>query len=284
MKCKIGVIFFCISLVFCAINAQTDKTVGICLSGGGALGYAHIGALQALEEAGIKPNIISANSMGSVIGVFYANGYSPTEMLEVIRKEKGYRVRSIMDIRAKPKGGYLKHKQLQEVLDKYIHHNSFDSLNIEFYICCINIRKAEVKFVGKGNQLKEYVIASSSLPLVYEYSIIDGVEYVDGGLKNNFPVEPLVDAKCDKIIGINVINFTPADTCIKADELIPNIYAIMDEAINEKRYQQCDFYIPIKGLNTRRYNMFSYKHYMDIYRLGYENMKKYIEENPEILQ
>lgn len=285
-KHTIIIISFLIAIQTVASQSPVDtsRSIGLCLSGGGALGFAHIGAIQALEDAGIKPTMISGNSMGSVVGVLYASGLQPAQLLEMIRVEKGYRIKTIMDIRANPRGGFIKHDQLRAVLDKYIPYNSFDSLPIKLYVCCVDIRKAEIKYIGEGNFLKEYVIASSSLPLVYEYCVVEGVEYVDGGVKNNFPVEPLVQAKCDKIIGINVINFTPTDTTIKAEELVPNIYAIMDEAINENRYKQCDFYIPIKGLNTYKYNLFSYKNYLEIYQLGYDNMKKYINEHPEILQ
>lgn len=285
-KHTIIIISFLIAIQTVASQSPVDtsKSIGLCLSGGGALGFAHIGAIQALEDAGIKPTMISGNSMGSVVGVLYASGLKPAQLLEMIRVEKGYRIKTIMDIRANPRGGFIKHDQLRAVLDKYIPYNSFDSLPIKLYVCCVDIRKAEIKYIGDGNFLKDYVIASSSLPLVYEYCVVEGVEYVDGGVKNNFPVEPLVQAKCDKIIGINVINFTPYDTTIKADDLVPNIYAIMDEAINENRYKQCDFYIPIKGLNTYKYNLFSYKNYLEIYQLGYDNMKKYINEHTEILQ
>lgn len=281
-------VFLLLTLITYNVNAQNDtnkhQTIGLCLSGGGALGFAHIGAIQALEEVGIRPSMISGNSAGSIVGVLYASGIQPAQLLQIIRKEKGYRIKTIMDMRANPRGGFMKHTQLREVLDKYIPYNNFDSLKIKLFVCCVDMRKGEVKIVGEGNFLKDYVVASASIPLVYEYSLVEGVEYVDGGVKNNFPVEPLVEAKCDKIIGVNVVNFTPSDVTIKADDLVPNIYAMMDEAINENRYKQCDFYVPIKGLNTKKYNLFSYKNYLAIYQLGYDNMKKYISEHPEILE
>jgi len=265
-------------------TTKQTKTLGLCLSGGGALGYAHIGALQALEEAGIKPTHIAANSMGSIVGVLYASGLTPKQMLEMIENEKGYRVHSLIDINLRNFNGFMKHDKLRKVLDKYISYNHFDSLKIKFYVCCVDIRKAEVKIVGQGNYLKDYVIASSSIPLLYDYCVIEGVEYVDGGVKNNFPIEPLVEEKCDKIIGINVINFTPADTTIKPEDLLSNLYAVVDETINEDRYKQCDFYVPIKGLNSYKYSTISYKRYKEIYQIGYENMKTYIQQHPEMLE
>ena len=57
--------------------------VGLTLSGGGAKGFAHVGALKAMEELGIRPDIISGTSAGAVIAVLYADGYSPDEILDL---------------------------------------------------------------------------------------------------------------------------------------------------------------------------------------------------------
>ena len=61
---------------------------GLVLSGGGTRGFAHIGALQALEEAGVQADVISGTSVGSIVGALYADGYSPPEMLELFRKNR----------------------------------------------------------------------------------------------------------------------------------------------------------------------------------------------------
>jgi len=61
---------------------------GIALSGGGARGIAHIGVLHALEEFGIKPQVVSGTSMGAIVGVFYAAGYSPNEILKLLVDRK----------------------------------------------------------------------------------------------------------------------------------------------------------------------------------------------------
>ncbi|HOS17514.1 MAG TPA: hypothetical protein PKX15_10940, partial [Bacteroidales bacterium] len=80
------------------------------------------------------------------------------------------------------------------------------------------------------------------------------------------------------------INFTPADTTIKPEDLLSNLYAVVDETINEDRYKQCDFYVPIKGLNSYKYSTVSYKRYKDIYQIGYDSMKSYIQQHPEMLE
>ena len=76
--------------IFCA--PESNNTIGICLGGGGALGFAHIGVLQSLEDHGVFPQCISGSSMGAIIGTLYAIGFSPAEMLQLIKDDKHYKV------------------------------------------------------------------------------------------------------------------------------------------------------------------------------------------------
>lgn len=286
--------FLLLILIFFVMNSspvssQTSEskaapTVGICLSGGGALGFAHIGALQALEEYGIHATHLSGTSMGSIVGLMYAAGYTPAQILEMVKAEKAYKLGAIFKLNLSSRGGLSKHTKLLAILDKYIPFNNFDSLQIPFYVCCVKLKEGTVHIVHSGNQLKNFVVASASIPMVYEYYTIEGVDYVDGGVMNNFPVEPLVEAKCDKIIGINVINFTPLDTTPKIDDVWPAVFTMMNEAANNGRYPLCDFYVPIKELNTADLSISSYKKYEEIYQKGYDSMVQFIRNHPEILK
>ena len=81
---KIVFVMIMLSTAFSGAKAQK---VGVALSGGAALGYAHLGVLQAMEEAGIRPECVSGTSMGAVMGMMYAAGYKPQEIKEIIKKE-----------------------------------------------------------------------------------------------------------------------------------------------------------------------------------------------------
>ena len=83
--------------IFIPSASETPKfKIGVCLSGGGALGFSHIGVLQALEDHRIYPNAISGSSMGSVIGALYSAGYTPMQMLQFIKEGKLYKITDIM--------------------------------------------------------------------------------------------------------------------------------------------------------------------------------------------
>ena len=98
-------------------NKEKRKyATGLALSGGGARGFAHIGALKALEEAGIKPDIISGVSAGSIIGVLYADGYSPEEMIEIFSSVK---FSDLVEITI-PRSGFFKMEGFRSLLKKIL--------------------------------------------------------------------------------------------------------------------------------------------------------------------
>jgi NTE family protein len=265
------------------IPRMPQKT-GIVLSGGGALGFAEAGALKALEEAGIKADVISGCSMGSIIGIFYAAGYSPTQMIDILSKERVHRLNALFTYNPFLKTGMSKQKKLRKILAKYIKQQDFDSLQMPYYACVADFGNGSVDYLHSGTILHDAVVASSSIPVIFESVIIDGKEYVDGGTLNNFPVEPLLQEKCNKIIGINVISFTKPDHIVKRKYRQSYILGMKMDYENRERYANCDFYINIEGMNNEKYQVLDFKPWRELIQMGYDQTKKYIAEHPEILR
>ena len=102
---------------------------GIALSGGGARGILHLGVLEALQKYGIRPEIISGTSMGALIGVFYASGMEPMQILEVVKSGKLHRM-----INWKlPSNGLLDVNKARNLLEKHIPHDNFSCLKKPFF-------------------------------------------------------------------------------------------------------------------------------------------------------
>ena len=121
-------------------SSSRNESIGLCLSGGGALGFAHIGAIQALEDHGIYPEHIVGSSMGAIIGTFYAAGYSPAEMLQLIKDDKLYKVTKLMTFRPTfLKSGLSNHSILRSLIHELIPHNSFEGLKKRMHICVVNL-------------------------------------------------------------------------------------------------------------------------------------------------
>lgn len=192
--------------VFATITATAQPRIGIALSGGGALGFAHIGVLQALEEHGIRPDCIAGTSMGSIIGVLYAAGYHPTQIIDIVRDNKFYQVKRLITLQSAISTlGMSTHDVLHKALLRLIPHDSFDSLRIPFAACVTNLDLVRPEYRDAGTHLADYVVASASIPGVFEAKKIGTTTYVDGGVLDNLPAVYLKNRGCRYIIGVDVL-------------------------------------------------------------------------------
>ena len=260
---------------------QTEKLpqYGIVLGGGGALGFAHIGALMALEEAGIDISVISGASMGSIVGAMYAYGYSPQEMIAIIEKEKLYKLSKIFNLHPFNRHGISNQKKLKKILHNVLPVNSFDSLKRFFALSMTNFAELETEYACSGGQLREKIMASAAIPSVFEQVVIDSVVYVDGGIMNNLPIEPII-GKCQKIIMIDVTAVSKQTLTSGKIKIGYRAGLAMMKQMNATRIAQADYYVGIEKLE--KYNLFDFRKYKAIIQIGYEEMKQYLEEYPEL--
>ncbi len=171
---------------------------GIILSGGAVRGFAHLGVLKALNENNIFPDAISGVSAGALVGAFYADGYSPEEIFEIFSKN------SIFDFVkvAIPKNGFLGNKDLTKVLKNNLRAKNFENLKIDFTLAATNLNKGELRYFNSG-EIIPALIASTSIPILFQPVEIENEMYVDGGVFDNLPIVPL-EGKCRKIIAVHV--------------------------------------------------------------------------------
>lgn len=180
------------------MEVKRKYKTGLVLSGGGTRGFAHLGVIKALEEEGIKPDIVSGVSAGSIVGAFYTDGNSPDEVLELLSSK---RIFDYLDFNI-PRTGLVRMNGIEKTLRKHLRAKNFEDLNIPLKVFAVNINTAEYTCFDKGN-LPLAVKASSSIPIVFPPIEVNGDFYCDGGVMNNFPVESLRDI-CEKVIGVNV--------------------------------------------------------------------------------
>jgi NTE family protein len=280
---RIIIYLFLIGIISNIFGQKQTETAnhGIVLSGGGALGFAHIGALQALEEVGIKPPIVSGASMGALIGAMYAYGYTPQEMINIIEREKLYKRSKIFNFNLFSKKGLSNHKKMNKILNNIFPINSFDSLQRFFALSMTDFVNLEPEYVSSGGHLKEKLTASASIPAVFDVVKIDDKIYVDGGVMNNLPIEPIRDM-CKKIIMIDVNAPYPKTVDSGKIKIAFRASVGMFKQINADRIAQADYYIGFEELAP--YHLFDFKEYKEIIRIGYEGTKKYLQEHPELLE
>ena len=115
-----------------------DYFLGYALSGGGAKGFAHLGALKVLEQYGLKPDVIAGTSAGSLAGVFYADGFHPDEISELFRK-KEFREFAEFTI---PRRGFFNNNGLHHFLKNNLRAKSFEELQIPLVVVATNWNSA----------------------------------------------------------------------------------------------------------------------------------------------
>ncbi len=220
-----------------------SQKIGISLCGGGARGMAHIGVLRALEEHNVYPTYIAGASAGSIVGCLYAAGKRPADMLDIIQQTRLYEIfRPGFSFR-----GFMSLGYLDDVLKEQIPHNSFEELKHQLWIAVSNLKSGECEYLNKGNHLSEAVLASSSIPLVFKPTEIEGQLYVDGGLLDNLPIKPL-RPQCDVLIGVNVNQH--GWTRKKYEEMVSigvrSFEMILWTNIQEN-FEACDVQIDVEG-------------------------------------
>ncbi|MBR6292837.1 MAG: patatin-like phospholipase family protein [Bacteroidales bacterium] len=239
---------FSIAPSFVSLRRMTAKyqnerpRVAVVLSGGGAKGVAHIGALKVIEEAGIPIDIICGTSMGALVGGLYALGYSPAELDSIVRaqdwttmlsdridpdllslhqreEQNTYAlIRGIASDRPQT-GGLIRGRNLMalfhQLCDNRLSYfspsgNPRDSIDFKLfpvrYACVATdlVTFNEVDFLS-GNLLR-VMRASMAIPGVFTPVRSNGMVLVDGGLTNNYPADLARSLGADIIIGVNVQN------------------------------------------------------------------------------
>ena len=263
---------------FSTFNSQLlTKEVGLVLSGGGALGFAHIGAIKALEEYGIEPAYVAGSSMGAIIGVMYAAGYSADDIMQIIKEERLYKVGRLMTTQSAFRNeGFSTHKTLLRELAELIPHNSFDSLERKFMVCVTNVETGEAVYQHEGGNLKEYVAASASIPGAFEPIVIDSVRYVDGGVTDNLPVSQLLTLNPQLfIIGVDVLPFVENFEAKNSIDMLLWMSRLFQSKNMDPNRAKCDWLI--QSFALKEYHGFEFKRYKEIYQYGYDAMKAHIE-------
>jgi NTE family protein len=239
--------------------------IGIALSGGGVKGLCHAGVLKALEEQGIKPDILSGVSAGSVVGALYADGYSPDE-IAVLFEDINFR--NMTKIRI-PDGGFFKTDIFQKFLTSKLRAKTFEELKIPLRVVATDFDKGKSVTFEHGD-LVDPIVASCSVPVLFRPKEIDGVNYVDGGVLMNFPVS-VIRNDCDKVIGINASPMVADKYKVSILNVATRSYHFMFKANILYDKGLCD--LLIEPVDMGNYETFDVDKGREIFELGYKSAR-----------
>ena len=241
--------------------------VGLALSGGGARGFAHAGAIQAMIEVGLKPDVVCGVSAGSVVAVMYAAGIEPREMLKLFDSLKfgdlaGWSL---------PTGGLFTLNKFKDFIRKVIPYERIEQLPLPTVICATDFDAGRKVAFRQGN-IAECVAASCCIPVVFKPIVINGVRYVDGGVLANLPAWALRD-QCQFLVGVNC---SPVDTDVAGDGMISvalRSYELMAKNNAAHDMELCDMVVSIDEIADHK--VFDLKDINNVFDHGYEAMMAY---------
>ncbi len=205
--------------------------VGLILSGGGAKGFAHIGVLKVLEEAGVKVSFIGGTSMGAIVGGLYASGYSATQIDSIFsatdfdellqdfipRSSKSFYGKRNDELYALSlpfnkfkigiptalSKGLYNYNLLAKLTHNVRHVRDFNKLPIPFLCIATDIENGTEVVLNEG-YLPQAMVASAAFPSLFAPVEIDGKMLIDGGVTNNYPIEEIKKLGAQYIIGVDV--------------------------------------------------------------------------------
>ncbi len=171
--------------------------IGLVLGGGGARGYAHIGALRALLEHDCRPVAISGCSMGGLVGAFFAAGYSPDDMQKLIEDTP-----KISLIEVGSQGGLVGGGGIERFLSEHL-PETFEELSLPLAVTAVDVQKGELVVLRSG-PLVPALRATSALPGILTPVKHQGRYLIDGGLLNNLPVDVISSMTLEPIIAVDI--------------------------------------------------------------------------------
>ncbi|HMN16500.1 MAG TPA: patatin-like phospholipase family protein [Ignavibacteriaceae bacterium] len=239
-------------------NADTTS-IGIAFGAGGARGIAHLLMIEALDELGLKPSIISGSSIGAVVGAFCAAGFSSKEMKEILNQLINPKSDSVFDFLLKSdivkmftmfdpqfiKSGFIKGEKFQSYMKSNLKVSRFEELKIPLIVVATDYWKKEAVIFDKGDLLNP-IKASYSLPGLFTPVKIKNKVLIDGGAVNPLPYDLLKD-KCNITIAIDVTAFksqTESEIPPTFDSVFTTYQTMQNSIIKERlKFYKPDIYI-----------------------------------------
>jgi NTE family protein len=254
---------------------EKNKKIGLALSGGSALGFAHVGVLKCLAKNNIQIDFITGTSAGAIAGALYAFGVSPEHIEEEVANLKWNKL-----LQLKPSSrGLASNVAIREILIRHIGEDTnIEDSKIPLILLATNIENGELVLLKRGNLINA-VLASSCLPGIFSPIEINGNLLIDGGIVENVPISPLKELGTDITIAVNLLKYRKYSKPKTILGVLMNSFDMINHRISAQP-KPGDANILIEP-DLRDYFMADFKKWKEILDIGYEETNKHILEIKE---
>lgn len=180
---------------------KKKQKIGLALGSGSARGWAHIGVIEALTDAGIEIDCVAGTSIGAVVGAVFAAG-NLDSLKEVVLQFDWKQILGFLDV-VFPKSGLIDGKKVTDFLRRHMQEKTIEDLMMPFCAVSTNLDGGQEVVISKGDVI-EAVRASISLPGIFTPVKKDGMVLIDGGLVNPVPVSVVRSMGADRVIAVDL--------------------------------------------------------------------------------
>lgn len=217
-----------------------ELRLGLALGGGAARGFAHLGVIQVLEEAGLRPSHVVGTSAGSLVAALYASGKSTAELARLAETMQEADITDwMLPILNR---GALRGEALARYVNTQVGGRNLEQMKIPLGIVATDLHSGESITFRRGNT-GAAVRASSAVPAVFQPVRIGEREYVDGGLVAPVPVRQARDMGANFVIAVDISSDPEGNPSGDTFQILMQTFAIMGKSINTLALKDADFVV-----------------------------------------
>lgn len=211
--------------------------IGLALGGGAARGFAHVGVIAVLEEAGFKPQIVVGTSAGSMVAALYATGKTSAQLQQTALNMEEVAITDwMLPIIGR---GMFRGDALARYVNDLVAGRLIENMAIPLGIVATDLHSGQAVLFQRGDT-GTAVRASSAVPAVFVPVKINGREYVDGGLVSPVPVRFARQMGADLVIAVDISNPPEANSAGDTLQILLQTFSIMGKTINQYELKDAD--------------------------------------------
>ncbi len=244
---------------------EPEFKLGLALGSGGAKGYAELGALYAFEQNGIEFDMVAGTSIGSIMGAFYAAGYSVTDCIELMKNIDVSEIKNLFMIKMDTLG-------LFTVIDRTIGNLNIEELKKPFRAVATDLETGK-EYVFESGSVAQALCASSAYPPFFKPVIVDGKQLIDGAFTNSVPADLVREMGADYIVGIDLSSHVKGGGGLLS-VIFPEFKGGAEEPW-KKGYDNSDFML---HPNLAAYKSVSFSAANEMFDIGYACASEHMSE------
>jgi len=232
-----------------AVVVKVPPRIGLALGGGAARGFAHVGVIQVLEEAGIRPTLVAGTSAGSLVAAIYASGKTGAQLQRVAETMEEAAIADwTLPIFSR---GMLRGEALAKYVNGQVNSRLIESMPLPLGIVATDLNSGQSMLFQRGDT-GTAVRASSAVPAVFQPVKISGRDYVDGGLVSPVPVRAARQMGAELVIAVDISSPPDGNLSGGSLEILMQTFSIMGKSINSLELKDADVVVrpALQGISS----------------------------------